>query len=146
MSTQNREKLTSSHLVRKMSTLDQLPPCPCGHTINFEKIRVFLHQKVRTSASEEPLPLVRKMSERDNPASPPWLRSLLWTFSYHMTLRRRLLKLSRVQSYGKEEGLWSNSGGATRPLMRDGGVEELHGDSTVGPCPKVWTKGQKWKK
>jgi len=25
-------------------------------------------------------------------------------------------------------------------------VEELHGDPTVGPCPKVWTRGQKWKK
>jgi len=31
-------------------------------------------------------------------------------------------------------------GGATRPLPRDGGVEELHGDPTVGPCPKVWTE------
>jgi len=25
------------------------------------------------------------------------------------------------------------------------GVEELHGDVTVGPRPKVWTRGQKWK-
>jgi len=32
-------------------------------------------------------------------------------------------------------------GGATRPLPRDGGVE-LHGDPTVGPRPKVWTRGQ----
>jgi len=38
------------------------------------------------------------------------------------------------------------TGGATRPLPRDGGVEELHGDPTVGPRPKVWTRGQKWKK
>jgi len=29
-------------------------------------------------------------------------------------------------------------GGDTRPLPRDGGVEELHGDPTVGPRPKVW--------
>jgi len=36
-------------------------------------------------------------------------------------------------------------GGATRSLPRDGGVEELHGDPTVGPRPKVWTRGQKWK-
>jgi len=28
-------------------------------------------------------------------------------------------------------------GGATRPLPRDGGVEELYGDPTVGPLPKV---------
>jgi len=28
----------------------------------------------------------------------------------------------------------------------DGGVEELHGDPTVGPLAKVWTRGQKWKK
>jgi len=27
----------------------------------------------------------------------------------------------------------------------DGGVEELHGDPTVGPRPKVWTRSQKWK-
>jgi len=37
-------------------------------------------------------------------------------------------------------------GGATRPLPRDGGVEELQGDPKVGPHPKVWTRGQKWKK
>ena len=30
-------------------------------------------------------------------------------------------------------------GGTTRPLPRDGGVEELRGDPTVGPHPKVWT-------
>jgi len=38
---------------------------------------------------------------------------------------------------------WFNScpggGGAIRPLPRDRGVKELHGDSTVGPHPKVWT-------
>jgi len=39
-----------------------------------------------------------------------------------------------------------SSGGATRPLLRDGSVEELHGDPTVGPRPKVWIRGQKWKK
>jgi len=37
-------------------------------------------------------------------------------------------------------------GGATWPFPKDGGVEELHGDPTVGPRLKVWTKGQKWKK
>jgi len=37
-------------------------------------------------------------------------------------------------------------GGATRSLPWDGGVEELHRDPTVGPRPKVWTSGQKWKK
>jgi len=37
-------------------------------------------------------------------------------------------------------------GDASRSLPRDGGVEELHGDPTVAPCPKVWTIGQKWKK
>jgi len=34
------------------------------------------------------------------------------------------------------------SGGATRPLPKDGIVEELHGDLTVGPRPKVWTRSQ----
>ena len=33
-------------------------------------------------------------------------------------------------------------GGTTRPLPRDGGAEELRGDPTVGPHPKVWTIGQ----
>jgi len=27
-------------------------------------------------------------------------------------------------------------GGATRPLPRNGSMEELHGDPTVGPAPK----------
>jgi len=42
-----------------------------------------------------------------------------------------------------------NSGpgcGATRPLPRDEGAEEFPGDPTVEPRPKVWTRGQKWKK
>ena len=34
------------------------------------------------------------------------------------------------------------SGGTTRPLLRDGGVEELRGDPTIGPHPKVWTIDQ----
>jgi len=25
-------------------------------------------------------------------------------------------------------------------------MEELHGDTTVGICPKIWTKRKKWKK
>jgi len=29
-------------------------------------------------------------------------------------------------------------GDATRPLPKDEGVEELHGDPTVGPCLKVF--------
>ena len=33
-----------------------------------------------------------------------------------------------------------DGGGTTRPLPRDGGAEELRGDPTVGPHPKVWTK------
>jgi len=37
-------------------------------------------------------------------------------------------------------------GGATLPLPRDGGVEELHGDPTVGLRHKFWTRGQKWNK
>ena len=33
----------------------------------------------------------------------------------------------------------SGGGGTTRPLPRDGGMEELRGDPTVGPHIKVWT-------
>jgi len=40
------------------------PPCPCGHTINFEKSE-FLNQKVRTSASI--FPLVWKCPHWTNP-------------------------------------------------------------------------------
>jgi len=39
----------------------------------------------------------------------------------------------------------NGGGGATRPLPRDGGVEELYGDPAFGPRPKAWTRGQKWK-
>jgi len=34
---------------------------------------------------------------------------------------------------------------ATRPFPRDGDMEKLHRDPTVGPRLKVWTRGQKWK-
>jgi len=27
-----------------------------------------------------------------------------------------------------------------------GGTEEFRRDPTVGPCPKMWTRDQKWKK
>jgi len=37
-------------------------------------------------------------------------------------------------------------GSVTRPLPRDGGMEELHGDPTVESRPMVWIRGQKWKK
>jgi len=39
-----------------------------------------------------------------------------------------------------------SGGGAIRPRPGDGNVEKLHGDSTVGQRPKVWTRGKKWKK
>jgi len=29
--------------------------------------------------------------------------------------------------------------GSTRTLLRDGGVEALHGDPIVGPRTKIWT-------
>jgi len=40
--------------------------------------------------------------------------------------------------------LWleRGGGGATRPLPRDRGVEELYRDPTVGTRPKVWTRGK----
>jgi len=40
------------------------------------------------------------------------------------------------------------SGGTTRirSLPRNTSAEELHGDSTVKPRPKVWTRDQRWKK
>ena len=38
--------------------------------------------------------------------------------------------------------LVGGDGGTTLSLPRDGGAEELRGDPTVGPHPKVWTIGQ----
>jgi len=29
-------------------------------------------------------------------------------------------------------------------LLRDGGAKQFCEDPIVGPCPKVWTRGQKW--
>jgi len=40
----------------------------------------------------------------------------------------------------------ASGGGATRPLPRNGGVQELHGDPTAGPRTKSRTWCQKWKK
>jgi len=42
------------------------------------------------------------------------------------------MKMIATESYEETSG-----GGATRPLPRDGGMEELHGDPTIRPCLKV---------
>jgi len=44
------------------------------------------------------------------------------------------------------KNIFLNRGGTTGPLPKDRGAEELHGDPTVGPRSKVWTRGQQWKK
>jgi len=36
-------------------------------------------------------------------------------------------------------------GSTTRPISRDGGAEQFHGDPRVWLRLKVWTRGQKWK-
>jgi len=67
----------TSPLVGKTSALAQpsLPPSLSVRTHHkFYKIRSFLHQKVLTFASEDPSPVVRKMSALDKPP-PPWLRT-----------------------------------------------------------------------
>jgi len=60
---------------------------------------------------------------------------------------RKFSELSQVLC-GRVLSLKLKGGGSgtTRPLPRDGGVEKLHRDPTVRPRPKVWTRGQKWKK
>ena len=45
-------------------------------------------------------------------------------------------KTCQVQLFASCGG---GDGGTIRPLPRDGGAEELRGDPTVGPHPKVWT-------
>jgi len=47
--------------------------------------------------------------------------------------------------WGRPAGRTPGGGGATRPLLRDGGAKELHGDPTIGPRPNVWTRGQNGK-
>ena len=49
----------------------------------------------------------------------------------HFSVNRRCFSLN------------GGGGGTTRPLPRDESAEELRGDPTVGPHPKVWTIGQK---
>jgi len=45
MSEQNREKLTPSPPCPKNVRTGSTTPCPCGHTINFEKSKVFCAKK-----------------------------------------------------------------------------------------------------
>jgi len=60
---------------------------------------------------------------------------------------RLVLAFANVsQSWHERTFLNVGGGGATGPLLRDGGVDKLHEDPTVGPRPKVWTRVQKWKK
>jgi len=37
---------------------------------------------------------------------------------------------------------FQNRGGTTRPLLRDGGMEELYRVPTVWSRPNIWTRGQ----
>ena len=46
---------------------------------------------------------------------------------------------NNLQRYSDNRQEFCRGGGTTRPLPRDGGAEELRGDPTVGPHPKVWT-------
>ena len=43
------------------------------------------------------------------------------------------------QGIPEKRGCSGGGGDTTRPLPRDGGAEELRGDPTVGPHPKVWS-------
>jgi len=60
------------------------------------------------------------------------------------------ITVGQLQNQDYFQGVCCNTvdhgGDATRPLPRDGGVEKLYGDPTVGPHPKIWTRGQKGKK
>jgi len=63
----------------KSQKIDLLPPCPCGHTINFEKSEVFY-----TKNCGRPLlssPLSEKCTHWTNPFPPDYGR-LLWTAPY----------------------------------------------------------------
>jgi len=57
--------------------------------------------------------------------------------------RKNVLPAFRQSNVIYQFSCHCDSGGdATRLLPRDGGIEELYGDPTVGPRPKVWTRGQ----
>jgi len=53
--------------------------------------------------------------------------------------------LQRYLIHEKAKVPFGGGDDATLLFPRDRGVKELHGDPTVGPRPKVWTRGQKWK-
>jgi len=90
---QNREKLTSSSLVRKMSALAQTPLSVRTHH-KFWKIRNILHQKVRKSASVFPLVyLLMEMSEKCPQWTnllPSWLRTSFMDGPLVITLYLRI--------------------------------------------------------
>jgi len=56
-----------------------------------------------------------------------------------VNIKVKNISLLRIRSSPPNKG----GGGATLPLSRDGGVEELHGYPKVGPRPKVWNRGRK---
>jgi len=56
-----------------------------------------------------------------------------------MTIFQPTLVNCQQQSKLKDQG---GGGGATRPIPRDGGAEEILGDQTVRPRPKAWTRDQ----
>jgi len=57
--TNSQKKLPSPPCPQNVRTSSP-PPLSCGHTLNFKKSENFLHQKVQTSASEEPLVRTRQ--------------------------------------------------------------------------------------
>ena len=67
--------------------------------------------------------------------------SLLGQYLRRIT-QHRGKELWIIKDVTRDSPRWRSGGGTTRPLPRDGGAEELRGDPTVGPHPKVWTIGQ----
>ena len=85
------------------------------------------------SSSSQCICLLGKLKETaliENSPSPFWLSTT--------SLLRRYEWLQEAAETSKN-WIKSGGGGTTRPLPRDGGAEELRGDPTVGPHPKVWT-------
>jgi len=129
MPAQNRKKLTPL-LSAKYPNASPLPPCPCGHNLNFEKSEVFCTKKCGcTHLKSPPLPCLPNV-RIEQILLPPLNTDIF----YGQSLINKRLSLPPWWwwYYPTPSEGWGRGGTPRRPNSRG--------------IPKVWTRGQKWKK